>query len=491
MNGVSLKPFDSVLYALLLAGCAAGQPPEYPAYAAADRLPLEICAVEGTEEPLLCGVFEVPENRDHPGEKTIPIKVVVIPAQQEPRSESAWIEHQGGPRYSMVAGAPYYAEGGQLEWFRRHRDIVLVDPRGLHESGALYCDALYEIRIFEPYYPADRVRQCREELEQEADLAQYSTLNAIEDYEDIRKWLGYEQWDVGGWSFGSRFMLTYIHRYPQAIRSASLSAPAILNFDRPLNYARFGQRALDLVIEDCQADPACNQRFPDIHGDLQIVLRNLEARPKRLEIIDPHTGQATERELIAGVFAEHLWIAMLYDQESRQLPFIIQQAAQDNFEPFIQQFLPDEPPPAEPDGHYWSVVCPEETSRLTPEMVAEATANTFYGSYTADEYMAACEAWGLPIHPAHPMEPQTFDIPALVITGDQDPVTPPEYGKEIAGHFRDVLWINVPHMGHGPSGMQNARCLDDILGQFVDQGTPEGLDISCVETIRPPPFRLQ
>lgn len=478
-----------VATALLTVSCNRDAQRSYPAYAAAQRLPLEVCNFDGVEEPLLCGVFTVFENRALQSGRTIPIKVVVIPAQQERTTNSAWIEHQGGPRYSMVAGAPSYAEGGSLEYFRRHRDIVLLDPRGLHESGALFCEALMEIRILEPYYPADRVRACREELEKQFDLKQYSTLNAIDDYEDIRRWLGYEQWDVGGWSFGSRFMLTYIHRYPESIRTASLFIPAILNFDRPLNYARFGQRALELVIEDCRAEPACNERFPDLEGDLARVLTALEEQPATVEFIDPHTGQPTTRELIRGVFTDELWVALLY--HSREVPRIIHSAANGDFGPLVELFVPEEPEDPEPEGHYWSVVCPEETNRLDPEKVIEAAEGTFGGTYMSDEYMAACEAWGLPTHPEHPIEAQTFDIPALIVTGDQDPVTPPEYGEEIAGHFANPLYINVPHMAHGPQGLENATCLDDILSAFVDSGTTEGLDISCIETMRPAPFRLE
>ena len=491
-NGRALASVSLAFAALLtMAGCKENQPTQYPAYAAAKRLPLEVCEFKGVEEPLLCGVFEVYEDRQAGVGRTIPIQVVVIPAQEEPRARSAWIEHQGGPRYSMVAGAPNFAEGGIFEGFRRHRDIVLMDPRGLHESGALYCEALLQIRILEPYYPAEQVRACREELEQRADLQQYSTLNAIDDFEDIRKWLGYEQWDVGGWSFGSRFMLTYIHRYPGSVRTASLFVPAILNFDRPLNYARFGQRALDLVFEDCRESPACNERFPNLDEDLSRVLANLDASPQTVEFIDPHSGETTQRELIRGVFAEHLWSAMLYGGQSRELPLVIHSAARGDFAPFLEMAVPTTPPAPEPDGHYWSVVCPEETSRLDPDEVIAAAADTFIGTYTSDEYIAACREWGLPIHPAHPIEPRVFNIPALVVTGDQDPVTPPEYGEEIARHFKDVLYINVPHMGHGPGGMEHAECLDQILYDFVDAGSTSGINTDCVQTMRAAPFRLE
>ena len=125
---------DMLISLFFMVSCAAEQTAEtsaaYPAYAAAERLPLEVCAIDGVEEPLLCGALEVYENRTAQTGRKIPIRVVVVPAQEERHTDSAWIDHQGGPRYSMIAQAPYFAKGGFLESFRRNRDIVLIDPRG-------------------------------------------------------------------------------------------------------------------------------------------------------------------------------------------------------------------------------------------------------------------------------------------------------------------------------------------------------------------------
>lgn len=484
----------AIFLVFLIAGCGeAGktESDEFPATQAAIRLPLEVCRIPEIEEPLLCGVFEVFENRETNAGRKIPIKIVVIPAQEERDTTSAWTEHPGGPRYSSIATAGYFAKGGWLEQFRRHRDVVLVDVRGLHASGPLYCDALKAPRILERYYPPDRVRACREELEQKADLAQYSTLNAIADYEDIRKWLGYEKWDVGGWSYGSRFMLTYLHQFPDSIRTMSLFIPTTLNFKRPVDYARFGQQAFDRLSADCKADDACNLRFPDVAGDLAKTLSMLEAAPVTVSFADPDGGADLSRLIDRNILAETVWLALLSTQEARQLPFILHHAAIGDLGPLTEYAAPQSPVAQEPEGHYFSVVCPEETGRLTPEIVSAATTDTFVGSYIAEDYIGACEAWGLPLHPGHPITPGRFDVPALIVTGDQDPVTPPQYGDINAEHFENKIYINVPHMAHGEAGFENAGCLGVILDDFVSSGSVDGLDVSCVETMRPPPFRLE
>ncbi|MEO0996365.1 MAG: alpha/beta hydrolase [Pseudomonadota bacterium] len=475
---------------LAVAGCQDAGERHSPAHAATERLPLSVCTLDDIDEPLLCGVLNVPENRSDDDGRRIAMTVVVIPAHDGNPHGHAWIEHVGGPRYSMVAGARHFADGGELQQFREQRDVVLVDPRGLHESGGLFCDALAVPRLLERYYPPDRVAACRDELAPRADLAQYSTLNIIEDYEALRRWLGYERWDAGGWSAGSRFLLTYLHRYPDSFRSLVLSIPSTLNFKRPKEYAYHGQRAFDGVAAACAADAACARRFPAVATDLERTLEALEREPRTVAFTDPQTGAGTERVLTRDLFAEAVWEALLRNGTARQLPYVLRHAAAGDFGPFIDIAIPAEPAPAEPEGHYFSVVCPEETVRLTRAEAAAAAADTFVGHYTAEDYIAACEAWGLPANPAHPIEPGVFAVPALIITGELDPVTPPAYGDEIAGHFTDVLHVTVPQMAHGVRGMANAECLLQLMSRFVERGTARDLDVSCVATLRPPPFRL-
>lgn len=481
--------------AMLLASCAGEQTSDtatdYPAYTAIERLPLKICEIEGVEEPLLCGSLEVYENRVSKTGRKIPIAVVVIPAQEKRLTDSAWTDHQGGPRFSMIAQARYFAEGGFLESFRRNRDIVLIDPRGLHGSYPLYCDALKYPRILERYYPPEKVRACREELDQRADLSQYSTSNAVDDFEDIRIWLGYRQWDVGGWSYGSRFMLTYLHRHPESIRSISLSFPSILNFQRPLDYAKFGQQAFDGLVADCAQDTDCSTSFPDPAGDLMHILSMLEVNPKTVEIINPYSSAKETRSITRNIFAESVWIALLENTTARQIPLMLRKAAEGDFAPFLEIAGPSEPAASEPEGHYFSVVCPEETGQIDMAAAMVASEGTFVGAYIAEDYISACNAWGLPLHPGHPIEPKQFEVPAIIFSGDRDPVTQPEYGDEIARHFSNVRHITFPQMAHGTSGFENESCYGEILSAFVDKASSEGLDTSCIETMRAPPFKLK
>ena len=66
-------------------------------------------------------------------------------------------------------------------------------------------------------------------------------------------------------------------------------------------------------------------------------------------------------------------------------------------------------------------------------------------------------------------------------------MTPPEYGERVAAGFAHGLHLVAPGSGHNvlPRG-----CLPRLAEEFVESGSVEGLDASCVQEIEPMPFFL-
>jgi hypothetical protein len=66
-----------------------------------------------------------------------------------------------------------------------------------------------------------------------------------------------------------------------------------------------------------------------------------------------------------------------------------------------------------------------------------------------------------------------------------DPVTPPWLAQNVAktlSHGRLVLVHNATHNSYD--------CIENLVADFIDKGTTEGLDVSCVEKIKRPPFTV-
>ena len=143
---------------------------------ATSRLPLKPCQVPGIDEMVLCGQYEVYEDRHLRIGRKIALNIVVLPALSSTPAPDPLFISAGGPGQAATEGASGYAEF--FDERRRDRDIVFVDQRGTGLSNPLGCrlDGKETIQTFlAGQFPADRFRDCRAELERKADLRFYTT----------------------------------------------------------------------------------------------------------------------------------------------------------------------------------------------------------------------------------------------------------------------------------------------------------------------------
>ena len=81
------------------------------------------------------------------------------------------------------------------------------------------------------------------------------------------------------------------------------------------------------------------------------------------------------------------------------------------------------------------------------------------------------------------MKPVAGPFPALLVSGERDPVTPARWGEEVARTLPNAVHVVVPDGGHGFEGMRGADCIDKLFDELVERGTARGLDTSCVAKI--------
>src|SRR5688500_4169848 len=192
------------------------------------------CTVPGIPAGFLCGDVKVPENRSVRNGRTISLFVIVAPSLSDKPRTDPWVELSGGPGNAATDYAQSYAS--IMREYRRDRDVLLVDQRGMGRSNPLYCESLAGHRISSLFerWPADSVAACRDSLSKIADLSQYGTERAAEDLESVRETLGYSQLNLFSYSYGSRLALAYMRRYPASVRSAVLWGVVAPDFRRPL-----------------------------------------------------------------------------------------------------------------------------------------------------------------------------------------------------------------------------------------------------------------
>src|SRR5438874_1920312 len=470
-----------VLFLLIYAGGCARHPMP------AGLSNLKPCRVEGVNDELLCGKLTVFENRQTRTGRTIDLSLVVLPALDQKAKAEPLFDLAGGPGASSADGAGFYAGPGK-EYRRRH-DVVCVDQRGTGKSNRLAIPRQKTPQYYlSEMYPVDYVREMRQALEKRADLTKYTTSIAMDDLDDMRAWLGYDRINLFGLSYGTRAALVYLRQHPEHVRSAILLAVAPTDLKMPLHHAESGARAMDLLLNECERDPACHAAFPQIRDDWKNVLAQLEKQPARVECSPPDKSAPTTVAIRRAVFGEKIRSWMYGPDKAARIPLIVHHAAGGDFVPFLKEAIGPSIPDFVAEGMYLSVTCAEDVPFINPEEAARLTAGNPFGNYRVFQQTSACGMWPRGEIPTDFLEPVSSNAPVLIFSGNMDPVTPPKYGEEVVKHLRNSRHIIIAEAGHGDDGLKDPGCVDRIAIEFLGKGDARNLDASCVEGMAPPPF---
>lgn len=453
---------------------------------------LSPCDIAGIKDKARCGTYEVWENRETKTGRRIGLKVVVLPATGSPREPDALTFLAGGPGDGATRIAPFFAM--EFAALRQHRDILLVDQRGTGGSHALDCD-LYPGNdpqtALGSFFPVDRVRACRAALEKNADLRMYTTPPAMDDLDEVRGALGYDRLDIFGGSYGTRAALVFIRRHPEHVRVAVLQGVDPTFDPIPLNFPRHAQHAIENVFADCQADAACRAAFPELPGELRTIVARAAAKPIPVDIHDSKTGDPVHVSLSRNLLGEALRYLMYQSATALFVPDLVHQAAGGDFAPLAEFALGSRRQLVNGlgQGLYLSVTCAEDLPFITPADAKREAANSFLGDYRYQQQRAACEAWVRGSIPADYREPVRAETPVLLLSGSWDPVTPASNAQQVAATLPHSLSIVIAAGGHDYQGLPGAEmCVATIANQFIQRGSADGVDRSCVDRIRRPPF---
>jgi pimeloyl-ACP methyl ester carboxylesterase len=477
-----LTPPRSVLVLLLaLAACSQTDKPT-----AIERL--HSCATDEGPTDAYCGTFKVFENRETRQGRTLDLKIVLLPALgNEPQPDPLFFLAGGPGQGAAEMARPLRDVFGRVQ---SDRDIVLVDQRGTGKSHPLDCKSDDEslAALSEPLEVSiERLKKCMAELD--ADLRLYTTPIAMDDLNDVREYLGYDKINIYGGSYGTRAALVYLRQHGPTVRAVVIDGVAPPDMRLPLFMARDGQRALDRLLADCESDEACRTKYPQLATRLRTLVTELDAAPARVRLMHPRTGIA-EDVTVNGEFIVNVIFGALYNPlVSSLLPELIARAEQRDFQGLLA--LATIGAGGGDDnmsvGMQLSVVCAEDYPRISQEQIDRESKDSIFGTHLLKARIKACEFWPRgPIEPAF-YEPVTATVPVLVLSGELDPVTPPQWGESVLPSLPNAKHLVVPATGHGAIG---TGCGMRLVQQFIDAGSAAALDTSCLQAIKRPPFFL-
>jgi pimeloyl-ACP methyl ester carboxylesterase len=451
-----------------------------------------------------CGWVEVPESRDDPSGEMIRLHVGVFASESPTPAPDPVVYLAGGPGSDALELVPLTFEDA-FSHLLADRDVIMFDQRGTGFSEpSLACPEFRELELasIEQDLPADEYAElqladleaCRNRLTSGGPrLASYTSAENAADLDDLRRALGYDQWNLYGISYGTRLALTAMRDFPEGIRSVVLDStyPPDVDIiaDTPGNF----DRALRQLFDGCAADAACTAAYPNLEETFYGLLLSLEGNPLRAPVTDVFTGE-TYDAVFDGAALGGMVFQSLYSEDAIEvLPQLISNvAAGETYEVSVlaSSFLANGEFVS--IGMLLSVQCHEELGFTSPAIADAALdeyprlAPIFETSPTSgNAFFDICAAWDVPEAPQLENEPVSSGLPTLILAGEYDPITPPSWGERAAATLTNATFAEFPGMGHGPSAGDD--CPQSIMRAFlVDPGTDVATD--CIAAMKPPAF---
>jgi pimeloyl-ACP methyl ester carboxylesterase len=439
-----------------------------------------------------CGYLVVPENRANPDSPQIQLHVAVFQSIAEGPEPDPVVHLAGGPGSSSLGVAGYMFNQG-LGAILERRDFILFDQRGTgysqprldcQERNALTATLLSGALTEEQSQQAivDAFRQCRDRLRaQGIDLSSYNSAASAADLNDLRQAFGYNQLNLYGVSYGTRLALTVLRDFPGSVRSAVLDSAYPLEVNLYTALASNAERAFNVFFDDCAADPTCNASYPNLRAVFYNLVDQLNASPATVYL---SLGGSDVPVLLTGdLLIDVLFVGLYNPFVTASMPKMIYQIQRGEYSILLRERLSLYFDTSSALGMGTSVQCAEElpfnsgdeayiaAQGVQPSIAAFFPQNVQY-------QFDLCQDWTGVAPDPRENQPVTSDIPALVLAGAFDPITPPAWGQMTAGHLTHAYYYEFRGNGHWVT--RSSRCaLSMALAFWEDPLTPP--DASCLQ----------
>jgi pimeloyl-ACP methyl ester carboxylesterase len=448
---------------------------------AATSAPGRGCHLPGAEEGLRCLSLAVPLFHDQPQRGSLTLHVTVAPAYREQALADPLYVLAGGPgQAGSEVLAPILAS---LRRVRATRDIVIIDQRGTGRSGHLECASLEGLDQRDEAVVLDVLKTCVAGLK--TPLAAYTTLASARDIDAVRRALAHGAINLFGASYGTRLAQAYARLYPKHTRTLVLDGVVAPDQVIPAG-GRDGQSALDLLLQQCQADAHCQRAFPALRQEIAGLSGRLAKAPAKISMRHPRTAEPHVETLSRQDFINTLHRALYTPFDSRRLPYFVHSAWQGRWEPLVtyRNLARDQTSTSVSTLMHLAVICAEDAPRLDAAALAEDARDSFLGDGLLLMLDPACKVIKVP-SAAQPA-PTRIAAPVLMLSGALDPVTPPRRAEAAARHMAAAQHLVAREAGHNVSSL---GCAGRLMRSFLDQPAHK-LDGACLNEVRSSQFQL-
>jgi len=399
------------------------------------------------------GYVSVPEFHSKPNGNTMEIAVATFHCQNEKPASEPLLMLSGGPGESNIATFTKLLCGGFGKVLCEKRDVILIEIRGTYYSKpSLICPEIFECEreMLEQDLSGDEMfslmtasaKKTNTRFEKEGiNLNAFNNNEIADDINLIMETLGYDKYNVFGFSAGTVTVQYLLKKYPEHIYSATMSGTVSLSE----NIAASGSNTiatLETIFDICKKDPNYRAAYPDLENRFLCMLDSLNEHPASVKLKDKNgdnftysiTGDKISRWLAFGMYMNN------------QIPATIDKLLKGDFSEMTSTLFVMLPQKTFSHGLSFSIM----TSDFSKSLINDYPYNPKYCTF----YRGLRTAWHSPqfnneLTKIWNVEPQdinseklTNDVPTLMLCGELDHVCPPKYAEEIArGRSNSYVYI--------------------------------------------------
>lgn len=441
-----------------------------------------------------CGELLVKENPADINSREISLNILRLPAISPAPKQDPLFLIQGGPGGSSVDMATMLHHA--FMDVRKNRDLIFVDQRGTGKSSPMFCERLSDTDELLPEAEQTKksltfIKNCAEKYQ--AQVPYYTTPYAAQDLDIVRQKLGYAKINLWGGSYGTRVALEYLRKFPQHARTAILDGVAPVQIALPKYFQTDALVALEAINTNCQAQEKCKHLYGDIVEKAKQVTRRFAheqaaGTPISIQFEHPRHQQQTKLVLTPKSFSGLIFMSLYSRDLTVLLPHAIANAEKGDYRLIASlSALASEQTNFSnlSEGMRYTIICNEDAHFISANDIANA--KSFFGLNMLKDFADVCAIWPKADLPQHYNEPIVSDVPALLLSGNHDPVTPSRWSEMVAKHLTHSLQILAPGGNHSIS-MEG--CVPKIIAQFIELGVVDGIKTDCTKNILPLPLVL-
>ena len=435
-----------------------------------------------------CATFTVAENPLDPEGRQIDLYVARIKSLSPAPATDPLVLIAGGPGGSSVD--MYLGLARAFAGVLDERDILLLDQRGTGRSQPLSCslEMISSIEI-EPTLEESRAaaEECLTQLD--GDPRFYTTSIAVQDLEALRLAAGYSQLNLYGVSYGTRVAQHYLRRYPKSTRTIVIDGVVPPTLALGPDIAINAQNTLSSIFQRCQQQPNCAKAFPKLDASFKRLGETLKSQPPQVSYPDPVTGEFDSITLHYGTMAVVARLLAYAPETAAIIPLTLAQAAAGHYESLTSQAVGilKNLSSTLSYGMHNSVMCSEDAPHHD-DINLQALKKTYLGSDQVEAIQAICDIWPSGVADADLKLPLTSDAPVLLLSGQYDPITPPEYAEQAQQGLSNSHHFVAPGQGHGVIAR---GCIPRVFAHFIaeaDIASTIETEDGCIDRQRAMPF---